>query len=62
MMLRKRSVIESVFNVLKNVFNIDHTRHRSPINAFTHIIATIVAYSLKVNKPAIKKIMCLNSI
>lgn len=61
-MLRKRSVIESVFNILKNTFNIDHTRHRNPLNAFTHIIATIVAYSLKINKPAIKKNMLVDKI
>ena len=28
MYLRKRSLIESVFNVLKNRMNLEHTRHR----------------------------------
>jgi len=36
--LRKRSLIESVFNVLKNRMNLEHTRHRSPINFLVHIL------------------------
>lgn len=54
LLLKKRSIIESVFNVLKNSFNLTHTRHRSPANALAHILATLVAYSFKVNKPKIK--------
>jgi hypothetical protein len=44
--LRKRSLIESVFNVLKNRMNLEHTRHRSPINFLVHIIACIVSYAV----------------
>ena len=44
--LRKRSIIESVFNLLKNRMNLEHTRHRSPINFLVHIIACIVNYAL----------------
>ena len=46
MYLRKRSLIESVFNVLKNRMNLEHTRHRSPINFLVHIIACIVSYAI----------------
>ena len=53
-MLRKRNLIETVFDYLKNKMSIEHTRHRSPINAFVHIISTLVAYSLKKAKPSIK--------
>lgn len=53
-MLRKRNLIETVFDYLKNKMNLEHTRHRSPINAFVHILSTLVAYSLKQNKPSIK--------
>ena len=52
-MLRKRNIIETVFDYLKNKMNLEHTRHRSPINAFVHILSTFVAYSLKTNKPSI---------
>lgn len=52
-LLRKRSIIETVFSVLKNSFEIEHTRHRSIWNAFVHVLSTLLAYSLKTNKPAI---------
>lgn len=39
-LLRKRSVIETVFDYLKNKMDIEHTRHRSAINAFVHIVST----------------------
>jgi hypothetical protein len=38
-LLRKRNIIETVFDYLKNKMNLEHTRHRSPINAFVHIIS-----------------------
>lgn len=52
-LLRKRSIIETVFDYLKNKMMLEHTRHRSPINAFVHIISTLVAYQLKPTKPSI---------
>jgi hypothetical protein len=53
-LLRKRSIIETVNGVLKEDFEISHTRHRSIINGFIHIFSTLVAYALKSKKPAIK--------
>jgi len=44
-LLRKRSLIESVFNVLKNNMRLEHTRHRSPINFVVHILACVAAYA-----------------
>tara|TARA_B110000503_G_scaffold134204_1_gene212825 strand:- start:688 stop:1296 length:609 start_codon:yes stop_codon:yes gene_type:complete len=46
-LLRKRSLIESVFNVLKNHMSLEHTRHRSPVNFIVHVLACIVAYAIK---------------
>lgn len=46
MLLRKRSLIESVFNVLKNRMNLEHTRHRSPLNFLIHLLACIVSYAI----------------
>lgn len=37
----------SVFNVLKNGMNLEHTRHRSPLNFLIHIVAYITAYAIK---------------
>jgi len=53
-MLKKRSIIETVFDYLKNKFEIEHSRHRSFWNFLVHIMATLVIYSLKTNKPKIK--------
>jgi hypothetical protein len=53
-LLRKRSIIETVNSVIKKDFQISHTRHRSPINAFIHIFSTLVAYCFRSKKPAIK--------
>ncbi len=54
-MLRKRSLIETVFDYLKNKFNLEHTRHRSPINFLIHILSTVIAYQFLKNKPSITK-------
>ena len=52
-LLKKRSVIESVFDVLKNHFDLEHTRHRSIPNALVHLLSTLIAYCMKRNKPSI---------
>lgn len=59
MMLRKRAIIESVNDILMTVFDIDHTRHRSPINAVVHVFAAIAAYSFYETKPAVFNPACL---
>jgi hypothetical protein len=51
--VRKRAVIESVNDLLMTVFDIDHTRHRSPWNAIIHAIAGITAYSYYPQKPSV---------
>jgi transposase len=53
-LLRKRNLIETVFDYLKNKMNLEHTRHRSPVNAFVHIVSTLIAYCFKKSKPSIK--------
>ncbi|GAB4494355.1 MAG: hypothetical protein OHK0019_20440 [Saprospiraceae bacterium] len=51
--LMKRGVIESVNDILMTVFDIDHTRHRSPINALFHLIAGLIAYDFYPSKPTV---------
>jgi len=58
-LLRKRSLVETVFDYLKNKLQIEHTRHRSPMNAFIHILSTLISYQLKPNKPSISYDYCL---
>lgn len=61
-MLRKRSIIETVFDYFKNKFEMEHTRHRSVWNFLVHIMATLVAYSIKTNKPKVKMNSCLTNL
>lgn len=42
-LLRKRAIIESVIDQLKNISQIEHTRHRSLTNAFVNLIAGLIA-------------------
>ncbi len=50
-MLRKRCVIESVNDMLKNVAQIAHTRHRSPHNFIISLLAAMGAYCFFQVKP-----------
>ena len=52
-LLRKRSLIETVNDQLKNVCQIEHTRHRSPVNFLVHLIAGLVAYAKQPKKPSL---------
>ncbi len=45
LLLRKRAVIESVNNFLKNICQIEHSRHRSIDNFFVNLLSVLVAYS-----------------
>lgn len=53
LMLRKRVLVETVFDVLKTSMGLEHTRHRSPVNAMVHIVSCLVAYSLRPDKPSV---------
>lgn len=50
-MSKKRVLIESVFNILKNKLQLCHTRHRSINNFCVHILAVLTCYSCLKNKP-----------
>jgi len=54
MLLKKRGVIESVNNILKNTCMLEHSRHRSICNFFVNIFASLNAYTFLKNKPSIK--------
>ena len=57
LLLRKRFIIETLFDRLKSQMGLEHTRHRSPINAFVHILSCLAAYTLgktKVSMSAVR--------
>jgi transposase len=52
-LLRRRCLIETVFDELKNLCQIEHTRHRSIGNFLVNLMAGIVAYCLSDHKPTL---------
>lgn len=52
-LLRKRALIESVNDQLKNISQIEHSRHRSVVNFFVNLFAGLTAYSLRPKKPSL---------
>jgi len=53
LLLRKRALIESINDQLKNIAQLEHTRHRSPINAMVNWVSALIAYSYQEKKPSI---------
>ncbi len=53
-MLRKRSIIETINDELKNICQVEHSRHRSFTNFLTNMISDLLAYSFLPKKPCIK--------
>jgi hypothetical protein len=53
-LLRKRSVIETINDELKNICDIEHSRHRSTANFLINLFAGLAAYCFFEKKPAIK--------
>jgi hypothetical protein len=54
LLLRKRALIESVNDELKNICQIQHTRHRSPINWLINLVSGLAGYIFLPKKPALK--------
>ncbi len=54
LLLRKRAIIESVNDQLKNISQIEHTRHRSIWNFAVNMLAALCAYTLQPKKPSIR--------
>lgn len=52
-LLRKRAIIECVNDELKNICQIEHSRHRCFANFITNMLAGIAAYSFLPKKPSI---------
>jgi len=53
LLLRKRAIIETVNDQLKNISQIDHTRHRSVNNFLVNVIAGLIAYTHQPKKPSL---------
>ena len=59
---RKRFLIETINDQLKNISQIEHTRHRSPINFVVNVLAGLIAYCHQPKKPALLFVDDINTI
>lgn len=53
LLLRKRAIIETINDQLKNISQIEHSRHRSFHNFLLNLVAALVAYTHQDKKPAL---------
>jgi hypothetical protein len=53
LILRKRSIIKTINDPLKNIFDLEHSRHRSLYNALANVVACLVLIRTRKKKPAL---------
>ncbi len=53
LVLRKRAIIETIYDPLKNISQVEHTRHRSGFNFLVNIISGLIAYTYQEKKPSL---------
>jgi transposase len=53
LLLRKRALIETINDQLKNICQVEHSRHRSTSNFVVNAIAALIAYTFKEKKPSL---------
>ncbi|MCA9507375.1 MAG: transposase [Myxococcales bacterium] len=59
--LIKRFIIETINDKLKNEYQIEHTRHRSPINFLINLLTDLTCCQMSPKKPALKMPSNLNN-
>ena len=50
---QKRSIIETIIDQLKNISQIEHSRHRSPLNFCVNVLCGLIAYCHQPKKPSL---------
>ncbi len=53
LLLRKRMIVETIIDQLKNISQIEHSRHRSPINFLVNLLCGLIAYCHQPKKPSL---------
>ena len=56
LLLRKRCIIETINDQLKNICQIEHSRHRSPVNFLVNLVSGLIAYTFSPRKPSIANV------
>jgi transposase len=52
-LLGKRSIVESIIDQFKNISQIEHSRHRSPVNFCVNLVCGLIAYCHQPKKPSL---------
>ncbi len=58
-LLRRRAIIETIIDQLKNISQIEHSRHRSITNFFVNVLCGLIAYCRRPVKPSLGLDDCL---
>lgn len=53
LLLRKRAIIETINDQLKNICQVEHSRHRSPANFLINLLGGLIAYCHLPKKPSL---------
>jgi hypothetical protein len=53
LLLRKRALIETINDQLKNICQIEHSRHRSRANFLVNVVSALIAYTYKEKLPSL---------
>jgi DDE family transposase len=53
LLLRKRGIVETIIDQLKNISQIEHSRHRSPVNFVVNLLGGLIAYCHQPKKPSL---------
>lgn len=61
--LRKRAIVETVIDQLKNISQIEHSRHRSVANFMVNLVCGLIAYTHQPKKPSLvyQEAICLSA-
>ena len=58
-LLRSRAIVETIIDQLKNISQIEHSRHRSISNFFVNVLCGLIAYCRRPSKPSLGLDDCL---
>jgi hypothetical protein len=53
-LLRRRTIIETIYDQLKNIAQLEHSRHRSLLNCLVNLLAGLIAYCHQPKKPSLR--------
>ncbi len=53
LLLRKRAIAETIIDQLKHISQIEHTRHRNPVNFLVNLVCGLIAYCHRPTKPSL---------